>query len=403
MDGLCSAFPNYEGVFSMKAQLRDRSAISNEDEPAEQTAIPAAIEQAAEEVETLHASIKLGTVAQIVIAIIAVIGLLYLLKLVLLTICASILLAYVLEPAVALLVRWHFPRWLGSLTVITLAVLLSLGLIYFSYNRAVDFANEMPRYSAMIRKSVGSIRSRADKIADQARSVVEPAKEREKPIPVRVEQPQGVVQMISENSSTILDGLMAVGFVPFLVYFMLASKEHVYVSTVRLFPKEHRLAAHRTVGNISSMIRVFILANLAVGLVSSLICGIVFWRLGIQYFYFIAVISGFLSLIPYLGMFIALLPPLAGAAGHLHQGGIIAVLVTVIGIHLVTMNLIYPRVIGARLSLNALSVSLSLLFWAWIWGAAGLILAIPILGAVKIICDHIDALQGLGSWLGDEL
>jgi len=184
---------------------------------------------------------------------------------------------------------------------------------------------------------------------------------------------------------------------------MLASKEHVYVSTVRLFPKEHRLAAHRTVGNISSMIRGFILANVAVGLVSSVICAVVFWRLGIQYFYFIAVISGFVTLVPYLGMFLALLPPLASGAGLLHQGGIIAVMVTVIGIHLITMNLIYPRVIGARLSLNALAVSLSLLFWAWIWGAAGLILAIPILGALKIICDHVDALQALGAWLGEEV
>jgi len=46
-------------------------------------------------------------------------------------------------------------------------------------------------------------------------------------------------------------------------------------------------------------------------------------------------------------------------------------------------------------------VGLSLLFWAWIWGAPGLILAIPILGAAKIICDHIDPLRGFGLWLGE--
>ncbi len=386
----------------MKTELPNHGALAEQTRDASQHVIPAAVvEQAAEEVETLHASIKIGTVAQIVIALIAVIGLLYLLKLVLVTILASILLAYVLEPAVAGLVRCRLPRWLGSMIVITSTMLLVLGLIYFSYNRAVDFANEMPQYSAMVRKGLGGIRSRVDKIAYQARSAVEPPKDHEKPVPVRIEQSQGVVQMISENSGTILDVVMAVGFVPFLVYFMLASKEHVYVSTVRLFPKEHRLVAHRTVGNISGMIRGFILANLAVGVVSGLICGIVFWRLGIQYFYFIGAISGFVTLIPYLGMFLALLPPLAGGAAHLHQGGIIAVIVTVVGIHVVTMNLIYPRIIGARLKLNALAVSLSLLFWAWIWGAPGLILAIPILGVVKIICDHIDPLQALGSWLGD--
>lgn len=368
---------------------------------ADQPLLPAQLaEQAAEEVETLHASIKIGTVAQVVIALVATIGLLYLLKLVWITILASVLLAYVLEPAVAALARLHCPRWAGAMVVTTLTVMLSLGLIYFSYSRGVDFASDLPRYSAALRGTVGDFRGRVDKILNQASSVVEPPKQHEKPVPVRIEQSQGITQILSETGGTILDVLLAVSFVPFLVYFMLASKEHVYVSTVRLFPKEHRLEAHRTVGTISAMIRSYLLANVVTGVVASVICGIVFWYLDIQYFYFISLISGFVTLVPYLGVFLALIPPLAGGLGKLHEGGFIAVIVTVVGIHVVTMNLIYPRVIGPRLKLNALAVSLSLLFWAWIWGAPGLLLAIPILGAVKIIFDHVEPLQPLGSWLG---
>jgi len=368
---------------------------------ADQPALPAElVEQAAEEVETLHASIKIGTVAQIVIALVATIGLLYLLKLVWITILASIVLAYVLEPAVAALVRVHCPRWVGAMVVTALTVMLALGLVYFSYSRAVDFASELPRYSAALRRTVGDLRARADKIVNQASSMVEPPQQHEKPLPVRIEQSQGISQILSETGGTILDVLLAVSFVPFLVYFMLASKEHVYASTVRLFPKEHRLEAHRTVGTISAMIRSYVLANVITGLVASLVCGIVFWYLDIQYFYFISLISGFITLVPYLGIFLALIPPLAGGVGKLHEGGFIAVIVTVVSIHLITMNLIYPRVIGPRLQLNALAVSLSRLFWAWIWGAPGLLLAIPILGALKIICDHVEPLEPLASWLG---
>jgi len=185
------------------------------------------------------------------------------------------------------------------------------------------------------------------------------------------------------------------------VYFMLASKEHFHVATVRLFPKEHRLVAHRTVGNISSMIRTYIVANVGIGLLNAAICAIIFWTLGIQYFYFVGAISGFLSLIPYLGVFLALLPPLAAGIDALGKTGILVVLISVVGLHVVTMNVIYPKVIGERLKLNPLAVSLSLLFWAWIWGGMGLILAIPILGAAKIVCDHIDPLGGLGTWLGE--
>jgi predicted PurR-regulated permease PerM len=397
-----SGYKNDQGTMGQtKSVVARNSDLQNTETLGSQQPVPVLVGQAAEEVEVLQASIKIGTIAQIVIALIALIGLLYLLKLVLVTILVSVLLAYVLEPAVALLVRWRFPRWLGASVVVIVAVVLALGLAYFSYSRALDFANELPQYTSTLRRTVSDVRERVDKLTNQARSVVEPPKEHQKPLPVRIDQPQGIIQVITENSGTILDILMAVSFVPFLVYFMLASKEHVYVSTVRLFPKEHRLLAHRTVGNVSNMIRSFLLANVAVGLVSGIISGIVFWRLGIQYFYFIGAISGFVTLIPYLGMFLALLPPLAGGAGTLHHGGIIAVIVTVVGIHAITMNLIYPRVIGSRLKLNALAVSLSLLFWAWIWGAPGLILAIPIIGALKIICDHVDPLRSFGSWLGE--
>lgn len=358
------------------------------------------VEQAAEEVETLHASIKAGTMAQIVVAIIATIGLIYLLKLVLVTALASMLIAYVLEPAVAGLARLRIHRSIGALIVVTATVILAGAVCYFSYNRALDFTSALPRYSATLRDSLGSIRAKADKLADQARAVVEP-KSHQKPIPVQIQEPQGLTRVISENSETIADAILAIGFVPFLVYFMLASKDHVHVSTVRLFPKEHRLVAHRTVGSISRMIRTYILANFFVGLATAVVCGIVFWYLGIQYFYFIGAISGFASLIPYLGVFLALLPPLAGGLGTLDKAGLLTVFVTVVGMHLITMNWIYPKVIGSRLSLNPLAVSLSLLFWSWIWGASGLILAIPLLGALKIICDRIDALQGLASWLGD--
>jgi predicted PurR-regulated permease PerM len=76
-------------------------------------------------------------------------------------------------------------------------------------------------------------------------------------------------------------------------------------------------------------------------------------------------------------------------------------LVTVIVLHVLTMNVLYPKIVGKRLRLNPLAISLSLLFWAWIWGGMGLILAVPLVGATKIICDYVEPLQGLGAWLGD--
>jgi predicted PurR-regulated permease PerM len=106
------------------------------------------------------------------------------------------------------------------------------------------------------------------------------------------------------------------------------------------------------------------------------------------------------SLIPYLGVFLALLPPLAGGIGIVDKTRIAIILLSVVGLHVVTMNILYPKIVGKRLRLNPLVVTLSLFFWAWIWGAMGLILAVPLVGATKIICDYVDSLRGLGDWLG---
>jgi predicted PurR-regulated permease PerM len=356
----------------------------------------------AEEEEVLHASIRAGSVAQIVVAVVAVLGLIYFLKLVLITILASILLAFILDPLVNLLQRIKVSRPYGSLIASVLLLVVVLGLGYFFYNRALDFATELPKYSGKIRDTVGKIRSQTSKIEENTRSAVAPPADKgSRPVAVKVQQSTGVTGLVTEAGGTVLEVVLTISFVPFLIYFMLTWKDHARAASVRLFPKEHRLLAHRTLGRISNMIRSFILGNLLIGLFNTAVTVLVFWILGLKYFYFIGVISGFASLIPYLGIVVALLPPLAAGIGVLDKPGLTGVFLTVIGLHIISMNVLYPKVVGKRLRLNPLAVTLALLFWAWIWGAMGLILAIPILGATKIICDHIDSLRGLGEWLGE--
>lgn len=354
----------------------------------------------AEEEEVLHASIKAGSVAQIVVAIVAVLGLAYLLKVVMVTTLSAVLLAFIIDPLVSWLERLRIPRAAGSLMGVVLLVVLASGLSYFFYNRAVDFATELPKYSSKIRDTVGKIRSQTAKIAQSTKSVVG-SPDKNKAIAVQVKPEPDLISMVSGDGSTVMDVALAISFVPFLVYFMLTWKDHAHRATVRLFAEEHRQTAHRTVARISNMIRAFIVGNAAIGLLNTALSVAVFWGLGIPYFYFVGVISGFVSIIPYLGVFLALLPPLAAGLGILNKTGVLIIFVTVIGLHIITMNVFYPKVVGKRLRLNPLAVTLSLLFWAWIWGTMGLLLAVPVVGAAKITCDHIDSLRGFAAWLGE--
>jgi len=362
-----------------------------------QTEVAAAV---IEEAEILHASVKAGSVAQVVVAAIAVLGLIYLLKLVLVTTLSAMLLAFILEPLVGWLTRIGIPRAIASLLAVVLMVTLAVGLTYFFYNRGVDFTTQLPKYSGKIRSVLGNLRAQTNKIEESTRNVIA-SKDGKQPIPVQVQEAPGLSHVVSESVSTLGEVVLAISFVPFLVYFMLTWKDHVHIMTVRLFPKEHRIVAHRTVARITGMIRSFITVNLSVGLLTAVVSGVVFWLLGIPYFYFLGAISGFVSLIPYLGVFLALLPPLAGGVGVVDKAGILIIFVTVIGLHLITVNVLYPKIVGRRVRLNPLAVTLSLLFWAWIWGAMGLLLAVPLVGATKIVCDYVDSLRGVGAWLGE--
>ncbi len=357
--------------------------------------------ESAEDAEVLQASIKAGSVAQIVVAVIAVLGLIYLLKLVLVTTLTSVLLAFILEPLVGALVRIRVPRVAAALFAVVLLVGLAGGLTSFFYGRAVDFARQLPKYSGKIRSTLADLREQTNQIEESTRAVIASPRTGKAPLAVEVQEAPGLSRVISASGGTLGEVLLAVTFVPFLVYFMLTWKDHAHSATVRLFPKEHRLVAHRTVGRISAMIRSFIAGNALVGLINTLVSGIVFWQLGIPYFYFLGIISGFASLVPNLGVFLALLPPLAGGIGLLNKSGVGIVVVTVVGLHVLSMNVLFPKIVGKRLRLNPLAITLALLFWAWIWGAMGLILAVPLVGATKIICDYVEPLRGLGAWLGD--
>jgi predicted PurR-regulated permease PerM len=353
-----------------------------------------------EDVDLLRGSVKAGTIALYVIAVAATIGLLYLLKLVFVTVLFAALLAFAIDPAVLALGRLRIPRPAGAAIAVILLLGLCVVLTVFFYNRALDFVDELPKFSEMIRDDLQKLRSQANRIENSTNNIL-PSQDGRKPIPVKIEETQGLTRIVTSGASHFGDLALAISFTPFLIYFMLTWKTHVLSATLHAFPKEKRLVAHRTIGRISEMVRSFIAGNLFVGLLTAIASTIVFWAVHLPYFYFMGAISAFVGLVPYLGIFFALLAPLAAGMGTLNRTELGVVVVAVILFHIISMNVLYPKLIGRRLRLNPLAVALSLLFWAWIWGAFGLVLAVPVMAATKIICDYIEPLQPLGQWLGD--
>jgi hypothetical protein len=109
------------------------------------------------------------------------------------------------------------------------------------------------------------------------------------------------------------------------------------------------------------MVRGFINGNLVIGLFTSLVSVGIFWILHLPYFYFLGPISGFLSIIPYLGVVLAMIPPLAAGFGTLHGPQFITIIVTVFALHVFAINVLYPKLIGKRLQLNPLAVTIAVM------------------------------------------
>jgi len=216
---------------------------------------------------------------------------------------------------------------------------------------------------------------------------------------VTVKQQNDVSSWIINSFGGITEVVLSFAFIPFLTYFMLTWRDRARDKTVRLFDQQHQHKVHVTLGGIAEMLKAFLVGNLMCGLFMAAVTTVVFGLMGVPYFYFLGLISGFLSLLPYLGVILAIVPPIIAGLGKLSDTQMIGIVVMVVGLHVFAINVIFPKMIGSRLKLNPLVVTIALLIWGWIWGAVGLILAIPITGAMKIVFDHVESLRPLGAWM----
>ncbi|HEY7097888.1 MAG TPA: AI-2E family transporter [Terriglobales bacterium] len=306
----------------------------------------------------------------------------------------SALLAFILAPVVEWLMRLHLPRSVAAAIAVILLLVLTCGVIYYSYNQASLFAQDLPKYTGKIQDQFQRLRQQAESF-----DVLGDSPQDKGILSVRPATDWNAV--LTRRFGSFTEFFLAISFIPFLVYFMLTWQHHVRSSTVMLFPMENRHKAYKTLGLISKMIRSFMVGNLLIGFFLGVASTIVFWVLNLPFFYFIGFISGYLSLIPYMGVLLAMLPPMFVGMANIASADVFAIMLSVLILHLIAMNVLYPKVMGTRLQLNPLAVTMSLLVWAWLWGALGLLLAIPLTAAMKIIFDHVDSLKAWGNWLGE--
>jgi predicted PurR-regulated permease PerM len=267
-------------------------------------------------------------------------------------------------------------------------------------DRADEFGQSWPEYSVVLKRATGAVQERLQKIeavfaeiAGQQQKPAAPAA----PAP-REESP--VRSLLLRGLGGLYTALLALSFIPFLVFFMLAGKRDLWHGTMQLFPPSERTRVRDALEAVSRMLRGFIVGNLIVALILATLSAIFFRIIGLDYPILLGVVSGVLNLVPYIGVVLAWLPPLLIGLTKFQLWGLVGIAVVLSILHLIAINFLVPALVGRKVHLNALTVTIALLFWGWLWGGMGLILAIPIMATVKVVCDHVEDWQPAGRWLG---
>jgi predicted PurR-regulated permease PerM len=336
-----------------------------------------------------------------IIAVAIVCASIYFASSIVVTLICSVGIAFVLDPGVKLLERGRIPRWLGSLLMVLLALFVVYLLGYLLYDRAVAFMDDLPRFAARIKQIVAHVQVTTKKIGQSTSNILPSAAESTVPS-VRLEQESPWVQFLLRGIGSLYAFAVTVMFIPFLVFFMLTSKDQIWMTTLNLFTVERRQQVEDVLRGISKMVREYVLGNLLVALVSALIMTPVFMIAGLRYALLMGPLAAVLSLIPYIGVALGMLPPmLVALVDSDRMEPLLTVALTVVIVHFIAVNVLTPKLVGHRVKLNALTVTIAMMFWGWLWGGIGLVLAVPITAALKAVCDNVRPLKPYGAWMGE--
>jgi predicted PurR-regulated permease PerM len=380
-----------------------------------------------------------------ILAMAAIIAILYFGRVFFITSLVALTIAFILEPFVALLMRARFPRSLASFVVCTVALAFLYVMGMGAYSQLAGLYGDLPKYGQRIGSIVDGVQQKVFGMEDQTYRMLVPARQRQEEERRKQQQladqaarkgkrgsppsagtvPGGIpggtlgnlsgaipeVRIHEENTpigdyiysrlSSFYQILLMASFIPFLVYFMLSWRDHINRSFLQFFHGEDRLIAARSMQGIADMVRAFVVGNFLLGLLLAIISSAMFWMMHVPYPILVGPLSGFMSLVPYIGLPLAMIPPLLAALPLDPVPVYVLVVVSVGMLHLIAMNVLYPKIVGSRVHLNPLVVTFSLMLWGFLWDAPGLLLAIPLTAGIKAVCDNVKGLRQFGKFLGD--
>lgn len=358
-------------------------------------------------------------IRSVTLSVIAVMGAILMLqhgRTVLIPVVVGVLISYVLGPAVTSLERHGVPRVIGSVVAISLLCgTIGLGL-YTLTDEAMAIVESVPvaarRLTDRMESKSGEPDGALEKMQTAAKEIEEAAEEASEPstAPRGVQRVQIVEPAFAARDYLWAGGMGVVGLlgqaamVLFLVFFLLVSgdlfkRKLVKIAGPTLTKKKITVQIMDDINRqISSFLRVQVITSVIVGVAT----GLVLWWVGLENYLLWALLAGLFNSIPYLG---PVMVTSALAVVSFMQFDDLLTTAYVAGATLAITSLegwlLTPALMSRAAQMNPVAIFVGLLFWSWVWGIWGTILAVPMMMTIKATCDHIESLQPIGEILGE--
>ncbi|GAC1701633.1 MAG: AI-2E family transporter [Candidatus Acidiferrum sp.] len=316
------------------------------------------------------------------------------------TLVLAAMLTILIDPIVTRLERFFYiPRPLTAALIIGLGMVAVGMLGYASYSKGSILIERVPQYAWRVREAVKPLSRKIEKVQETAGSLnpdVPPKKVAE----VKISEAGSWPSYLVRGAGSVWGVIIIAGVVPFLTFFMLVRKKQIIAGLTAAVSDEINIS--KFLRNLSLMVRGFVMGNLIIGVAMALVTAAVLWKVHVEGAIIIGIASGFLNIIPFLGALLAAaIPMLAVLLQFGNKGPFIAIGLTVLALHLISTNFLIPKLVGSRVNIGPVAATIGMLFWGWLWGAMGLLLAIPLTACVKLVADAHPSLIRISNLLAE--
>ena len=345
-------------------------------------------------------NLALSAIAIPFLTVIAATAFCYFARPILLPLVLAATLAYVLAPGVTFLTDHKVPRVLSVFLVLSLAMGI-IGVVGFvAIDQAQGLARALPSYWSSLQSWLGDMGDWRDQLHPMIQGMLPPP-ETDIWSQIELADFSAIPQTLFAGIGSVLSFLVWSMIVGFLTLFMLLDMPGMYSRMLRMMGPRYELEIKNTLAHIHDQLRLFLVAKLATSAGLGLVATFGLLLLDVPYAWVWGPLVGVLNIIPYVGGILSAIPPIIMVM--IQEQAVmpgVYVLVFIVLLQQLEGSIITPKLIGDRIKLNVVAILVATICWGWLWGAIGILLAIPITATIKVVCERIEPLRPIAVLLG---